>query len=244
MSAIINLEGFQSQRLRDEGGGRPCVAPARGTVPRWAPRAMPLVFGFALALAGPAQAVVIRFADPAPVVLANDVARLSVIVDRPGSETISLFSYGVSVVADWETLAIVPLGAVVPPELDFNGVAGPGASIGGGADFIGVKGTVNLSVSPIELYDGSVLAEFQFRFTQPGTYSLTLDFFNTLGPTEDIFVNQDGVAIDDQIEFSSGLVQVVIPEPRIATLLVAGIGWLLMGRRRAAFSSSATCRPR
>jgi hypothetical protein len=244
MSAIINFEGFQSQRLRAERRERRSVAPARVAVPRWAPRALPLICSFGLVLASPAQAVVIRFADPAPIVLVNDIARISVTVERAGSDTHSLFSYGVSVTGDWEALAIDPLGVVVPPELDFNGVAGPGAFIGEGDDFIGVKGTVNLSVSPIELYDGIMLAEFHFRFTQPGTYSLTLDFFNTLGPTEDIFVNQDGRAIDDEIEFRSALVQVVIPEPRMATLLLAGIGWLLVRRGRATFSSSATCRRR
>lgn len=49
--------------------------------------------------------------------------------------------------------------------------------------------------------------------------------------TEDIFVNQDGLAIDDAIEFRSGRVQVVIPEPRMATLLLAA-GFCLLARRR------------
>jgi hypothetical protein len=77
-----------------------------------------------------------------------------------------------------------------------------------------------------------VLAEFQFRFTQPGTYDLTFDFFNTLGPTEDIFVNQNGFAIDDEIEFRPGRIQVVIPEPGSAVLFLAGAVCLLVRRGR------------
>ncbi|MFN0126542.1 MAG: hypothetical protein ACKV19_07655 [Verrucomicrobiales bacterium] len=174
----------------------------------------------------------ISFVDPQPVVLVNDPVRMTVTIDHEGSDTDALFSYGISVVGDWEAQAIFPQGVDVPAALDFNGVAGPGAFIGLGDEFIGVKGTVNLSVNPIEMYGGRVLAEFQLRFAQPGSYELRLDFFNTLGPTEDIFVNQDGIAIDDQIEFRPGLVQVVIPEPRIPTLLLAAAVSLLVRRSR------------
>jgi hypothetical protein len=185
-------------------------------------------------------AVVVAFSDSQPVVVVNETARISVIIDRGGSSTQSLFSYGVSVMGDWEALGIVPLGVVVPPSLDFNGVAGPGALIGMGDDFIGVKGTVNLSVNPILLYEGTVLAEFQLRFTQPGTYNFTLDFFNTLGPTEDIFVNQEGLAIDDEIEFRPGLIQVVVPEPHSSTLILAA-GFSLLMRRGRKRRSPALC---
>jgi hypothetical protein len=224
MTFIPKFDPFQSQWLQPGVKKQWCETPVPRPSPRGAQREILIVFGLSLLLATSGQAVVIAFSNPLPVVVVNETARISVSIDRGNSTTQSLFSYGISVMGDWESQGIVPLGVVVPPSLDFNGVAGPGAFIGGGAEFIGVKGTVNLSVNPISLYEGTALAEFQFRFTQPGTYSFILDFFNTLGPTEDIFVNQDGMAIDDEIEFRPGLVQVVVPEPRISTLiLVAGL---------------------
>jgi hypothetical protein len=87
---------------------------------------------------------------------------------------------------------------------------------------------VDLSRNPIEMYQGTVLAEFQFRFTRPGIYDLSLDFFNTLGPTEQIFVNQDGMPIDNLIEFRPGQIQVVVPEPGSPLLLLAGAGFVCL----------------
>jgi hypothetical protein len=179
-------------------------------------------------LAGSGRAVVIGFTDPQPVVMINQTARLSVSIDYGAGGTPGLFSYGISVLGDWQSLGIIPLGVEVPPPLDFNGIAGPGAFIGQDATFIGAKGTVDLSRNPIEMYQGTVLAEFQFRFTQPGIYDLSLDFFNTLGPTEQIFVNQDGMPIDNQIQFRPGQIQVVVPEPGSTLLLLAGAGFVCL----------------
>lgn len=233
MQAINKFDQFESQRRPGRSGNRWIEAPARrpGRVGgKW--NLIACVGGVLLLLATPARSVVISFADPQPVVLVNDPVRMTVTIDTGATDTEALFSYGISVVGDWDAQAILPLGVAVPAALDYNGVAGPGALIGLGDEFIGVKGTVNLSGNPIEMYAGNVLAEFQLRFTQPGSYELRLDFFNTLGPTEDIFVNQDGIAIDDQIEFRPGLVQVVIPEPRISTLLLAATASLLVRRTR------------
>jgi len=220
---------------RTEGGDSACRSdsPFRRPVATGSSAALLYTLGLVLIVGSPARAAVISFVDPQPVVLVDTPVSLNVRIDYGGSGTSALFSYGVTVVGDWEAMGAVPLGAVVPAPLDFNGVAGPGAVIGLDHASIGVKGTVNLAVNPIELYAGSMLAEFQFRFTEPGFYELTLDFFNTLGPTEDIFVNQNGVAIDDSIEFRSGIVQVVIPEPGIPALVLTGVVCLFVrGRRR------------
>jgi len=179
-----------------------------------------------------AGAALIGFADPETTVMVNEPVRLVVTIDYAGGATHSLFSYGVSILGDWETQGIVPIGVDVPVALDFNGVAGSGAFVRTGDGFMGVKGTVNLSVNPIEVYPGTVLAEFELLFTRPGSYSLGLELFNTLGPTEDIFVNQEGLSIDDELQFGPGLVHVAIPEPGISTLLLATAAALLIRCRK------------
>jgi hypothetical protein len=77
----------------------------------------------------------------------------------------------------------------------------------------------------------SVLATFTLGFNQPGSYPLNLDFFNTFGPSEDIFVTGSGTVLDPQITFGSTLLQVVIPEPQLAALLCLAICCLAARRR-------------
>lgn len=194
-----------------------------------------LILGLACLAGGPSRAAVIDFAGPQPVVLVNEPVTLRVQISYAQGEVNSLFSFGVAAITEGLPTWIVPLGVDVPGPLDFNGVAGPGAQKIVFPEFIGAKGTVDLSANPVLTYTGAVLAEVRYQFNEPGTYPIRLDFFNTLGPTEDIFVNGNGVAIDDSIEFGSTIVHVIIPEPRLAMLLLAAALCLLARRRVRSF---------
>jgi hypothetical protein len=93
-----------------------------------------------------------------------------------------------------------------PADLDFNGVNGPGAVKAIQSGFAAAKGTVDFFKSPAKAYDGSLLATFTFKDLAPGPYQLILAPFNTLGPTEQIFVNGEGIAFDNGITFGSALI--------------------------------------
>lgn len=136
-----------------------------------------------------------------------------------------LFSYAILVQMD-ATKARVngPFGIAVPEDLEFNGVVGAGAFREVGEGYAGVKGTVDFFGLPLSVYQGSLLASFAITdlSSAPGEYLLTLRGFNTLGPTEQLFVAGDGQVLDDFITYRGATVQVV-PEPApLALLLVSG----------------------
>jgi hypothetical protein len=147
---------------------------------------------------------------------------VSVVIDPvPGG---GLFSYGVSVSFDPAGTLLAFAGINVPKDLDFNGVLGPGASqmITDGA--AAVKGTVNFSLVPIQAYSGAVLATFLVtdRSGVAGSSTpLTLSLYRTLGPSEHVFVDGQGQALDDKLTFGSTTIT-VIPEPGILSLLLVG----------------------
>ncbi|MFN0127300.1 MAG: hypothetical protein ACKV19_11510 [Verrucomicrobiales bacterium] len=183
-------------------------------------------------LSSPAQAAVIDFAGTHPVALVGQPFAVAVEITYEAGETTSLFSYGVSVLPAASAIGISTFSIDVPAPLEFNGTLGPGAFRAIQSDFAGVKGTVDLLPVPIEPYPGKLLATFNLRFDLPGSYPLRLDIFNTLGPTEDIFVAGDGAVLDDQITFGSTVISVVIPETQCAALLSSGLVCMALRRRR------------
>ena len=142
-----------------------------------------------------------------------------------------LFSYGIRLILPaGKVVAGSSDAAVVPLPINFNGTAGPGAFRQVTTDFIGVKGTVNFG-GTLEAYKGALLTSFNLK-NQAGvgeTYTLTLDLFRTLGPTETVFVDGLGVNLDPLVTFGSASVTVV-PEPSVAVLLVLPLAWKLVSR--------------
>jgi hypothetical protein len=119
---------------------------------------------------------------------------------------------------------------VVPLPINFNGTAGPGALRQVKTDSIGVKGTINFDAA-LQPYKGALLTTFNLK-NQAGlgeTYTLTLDLFRTLGPTETVFVDGLGVNLDLLITFASASIT-VIPEPSVVVLLVLPLAWKLVSR--------------
>jgi hypothetical protein len=142
-----------------------------------------------------------------------------------------LFSYGIRLnLPAGKVVGSTSDAAVVPLPINFNGTAGPGALRQITTDMIGVKGTVNFD-AVLEPYKGALLTTFNLK-NQAGvgeTYTLTLDLFRTLGPTETVFVDGLGVNLDSLITFGSASVTVV-PEPSLAVILALPLAWKLVSR--------------
>lgn len=104
-----------------------------------------------------------------------------------------------------------------------------------GLGFAGVKGNIRQQTSPLEPYGGSLLAKITLTnlATGPDSYPLRLEFFRTVGPDEQFFLDGAGTVLDADIEFGQAEI-VVIPEPPTMVLvLFAGAGLALRraGRR-------------
>ena len=96
--------------------------------------------------------------------------------------------------------------------------------------------------------------EYQITLTNlavgPDSYPLRLEFFRTVGPNEQFFLDGAGAVLDGQIEFGEALV-VVIPEPSAGALIaialgLGGLNWAAARgrsgwRRRRFATSGARC---
>lgn len=149
-----------------------------------------------------------------------------------------LYSYAVKLQVDELKARVSSLSAItVPGALDYNGVLGRGAYRALGTGFAGVKGTVNFFAAPQEFYGAGELASFTLtdRSGMLGEYPVNLDGFNTLGPTESLFVTGRGEVLDRFLVFKPAVVRVV-PEPATWSTSVFGGAvlwlWRRNGRRR------------
>ncbi len=138
----------------------------------------------------------VRFDQATYSVTPGGTVSVGVVIDPTPPQ--GLFSFGIKVAYD-EIMARVANAAaiVVPPPMDFNGVAGPGAlrAIENGA--AGVKGTVDFFLSPAQPYLGATLATISITDVSgiPGTsYPIRLDVFGTVGPNETVFVSGVGTS--------------------------------------------------
>ena len=178
----------------------------------------------------PAQAVMVRFMEPAYTVQLNGTLDLDVLIDYDQGEPAELFSYGVRMdVLDPTAANLVSLA--LPMQLNYDGVNGSPAMMNTSAGVLGVKGTVDMLNPPTALYTGSLLATYEMSFVKTGQVSLQLRPFNTLGPTEEIFVAGQGMVLDDFIVFGSTIVT-VIPEPSVMLSGLCGLAMMVVRRRR------------
>jgi len=192
-----------------------------------------LVVGWVWSASG--QAIGVRFDREDYVVQPGASVAIQVSLDTTLAK--GLYSYGEVLVYDPLAGRVVDLDSiVVPTELNFNGVEGPGAlkHISDGA--VGVKGTVDFFAQSTASYSGRVLATFKILPLAPGDYVLKLKPFNTLGPTESVFIGGDGTKLDDQIGFGSAQLH-VIPEPSGMALMMWGGSVFLLKRSLRRLSS-------
>jgi hypothetical protein len=138
--------------------------------------------------------------------------------------TNGLASFGLILTFDAIRAQIADINSIlVPIQLNFNGVNGPGALKATGNGFGAVKGTVNFFNDPLQPYFGSLLATFRITNLGSEQYTLGAELYRTLGAAESIFVDGAGTILDQQLSFSSAR---VVPEPSTVGLL--GLGGLAM----------------
>lgn len=177
--------------------------------------------GAILPLAANAQGTFrVRFDQNSYSITPGGTVSVGVVID-PAPE-FGLFSYGLKVAFDEAWARVANASAItVPAPLDHNGVLGPGAIRLVQDGLAAVKGTVDFLASPPEFYSGTVLATIQLQDIggQPGeSYPITLDIYQTLEPTESVFVTGAGETLDGFLDFGSAIVTIV-PEPSTALLL-------------------------
>ncbi len=153
-------------------------------------------------------------------------------VELKSTLPVGLFSYGLRLVYDPQMGGVTDVTRIsVPPELDFNGVMGPGTQKEVGNGFAAVKGTIDFFVDPAPFYMGTLLAIFDVKCPQMGDYLLALELYRTLGPAESVFVLEDGSVLDDLIVWGVATIS-VIPETETVFLVAVGMGCIWMVRRR------------
>lgn len=166
------------------------------------------------------------------------VARILIDADSatPRDEPVpnGLFSFGVRSTFDSAKAQVASPAEVDPvPPLDFFGF-GPGAFEQVAAGLAGVKGNIDQFGNPLQPYGGTLLAEVTFTnlASAVDNYPLDLDFFRTVGPNEQLFLDGQGIVLDPGVMFRGARV-LVVPEPQSGLLAIVAIGSLAVGFRRA-----------
>jgi hypothetical protein len=118
-----------------------------------------------------------------------------------------LFSFGIRLWLDATNACPSGVGGItVPTDLAFDGPRTLGPVLAVGTNSAAVKGTVSFHGHSLQPSTNALLATFYLTDLAPGPYQLHLGFFNTLGPTEDIFVDGTGRVLDPFISFGSAAV--------------------------------------
>jgi hypothetical protein len=189
-----------------------------------------------------AAQVTVQFDQPKYFVTGpGDTVEVSILVDGVDStEPLNpvrrgLYSFAVKTTFDGAKAQVDNVGEIDPAaELDYFGL-GVGAFEALGLGFGAVKGNIRQQTNPLEPYEGTLLAKLTLTnlAAGPDSYPLRLEFFRTVGPNEQFFLDGAGAVLDGQIEFGEALV-VVIPEPTagaLAALGLAGLAWAAARRR-------------
>jgi len=183
-------------------------------------------------VASPCKGVSVVFDQPVYSVLVGQTFDVEVRLDAdeaaPGFQGLpaGLFSNGWQMTVNSSNASVDAL--LVPPELDFFGFA-PGANTFVGPGEGRAEGNVD-QIANIP-YPGSLLGTITLTNLAPvfATYPLTLNLFRHF-PTEDIFLDGNGVGLDDTIQFGSALVMVVVPEPGSLAMAILAIGTFILVR--------------
>lgn len=175
-----------------------------------------LFFGISGAQTLPAQTnFALRFDRPVYTVARGTTFPVSVLIDPLPVD--GVFSFGARLEFNPADARIAGTGSISTPlPLNFNGVRGSGAVKASATGVGAVKGTVDFSTPLIVPHTSPALATFLVTDQGPGSYLLQLRLFNTLGPSEDIFVSGLGTNLDPLITFSTA---VVYHRPRIEVLV-------------------------
>lgn len=166
------------------------------------------VFALGTLLPSGGHAVQIEFDQPSYSAITGAEVTVEVRIDHEGRIPESLFSYGIRLVPD-DTTGLTLTAITVPAELDYNGFSS-GARIDADPAILGAKGNINLGSGN---YAGTLIATYVFSYDSPGTYNLGLEIYRTLGENEDVFIDGDGVTIDDLIEPIAATATLTVIDP-------------------------------
>jgi hypothetical protein len=134
-----------------------------------------------------------------------------------------LYSFGVRLGFPSDRARVVSVGMNdVISELRNDGPRLTSPVVGVGPGFAAAKGTAEFLSGLRPTSQRPELVTFQVQdLGLPGSYELTLDFFNTLGPTEQVFVDGNGGVLDSSIQFQRATVtRVARPELKGDILII------------------------
>ncbi|MHC1763416.1 MAG: Ig-like domain-containing protein [Verrucomicrobiia bacterium] len=148
----------------------------------------------------------VRFDRPRYDIVPGESLVVQLVLD-PAPEA-GLHSFGISMLFDSAHARASDVDSIsVAPALNFDGVNGPGAVRRAATGIISAKGTVDGLVAPISFSADPLLLTVTLKDLEaPGPYVLRAEFYRTLGPTEQIFVDGLGNVLDGSITFRDALV--------------------------------------
>jgi hypothetical protein len=118
-----------------------------------------------------------------------------------------IFSFGVRMTLPSTNAEVVGAASVqAVTDLSFNGPRAFAPVIGTGPGFAAVKGTADFFRADRPASTNALLVTFLVHNLASEPYQIGLEFFNTLGPTEQIFVDGKGSVLDSHLSFSTAAV--------------------------------------
>lgn len=160
----------------------------------------------------------VRFAEAHYLLAPGENLRTPVLIDPLPAE--GLFSYGVIATVRGENNLVGVVNLTPRPTLAFDGPRGPGNQTASATGVFSGKGSVDLLLPAKSPHRETTLAELSLGVLPEGIYQLDLALYNTLGPTESVFVDGRHRSLDPLLDFGSALLEVVsTPE---GTLSAAG----------------------
>ena len=129
-----------------------------------------------------------------------------------------LFSYGVKMTFDENSASVLAVSDIIPSaEWDFNGVIrDPGARKNTGNGLAEIKGTVRFNFDEMDAFDYAsetrlATVKLTIAPSAANAFTLILEPDYTLGETEELFVNGDGLVLDEGVLFESASVTINTP---------------------------------
>ena len=167
------------------------------------------VLGLLLVIAGGhtlpvygSEQVRVAFEKPQYHITPGEIFPVSVVIDLSPEQNIE--SFGIQLLFDPAKASAAGVGTMeVNPSLAFDGPRADLPVIAVGSGFAAAKGTIRFQAGETPLPTNRVLVTFLIRDLNQGSYKLSLDFFNTLGSTEQIFVDNRGQVLDSLIQFGT-----------------------------------------
>jgi len=145
-----------------------------------------------------------------------------------------LFSFGVKLLVDPAAARINGASAIVVSEpFSYDGPRAAFPVTADGEGFAAVKGTTDFFDPARPVFMETVLATFILTdLGGPDTYVLQLESFNTLGATEQVFVDGGGVVLDQRLIFGDAVVT------RTESLTAAPVSSIALNRQSGLFQQT------